>query len=115
MPIVIGGHTATAYPKPFLAPEVSAVVLDDGERALPSVCDALDRGAPLTAVPGLALPDGDGGVLRTAGETGTLALVEYDLAASVEPFLELRTERTEATGSRRGSLPPFPSAFPNAA
>jgi len=81
VPIMIGGHTAAAYPEPFLAPEVSAVVLDDGERALPRVCDALDRGAPLTAVSGLALPDGDGGVLRTAGETGTLALDEVPLPA----------------------------------
>src|SRR5712691_3239414 len=43
VPIVVGGHTAAAYPEPFLVPEVSAVVLDDGERALPRVCDALDR------------------------------------------------------------------------
>ena len=63
VPIVIGGHTAAAYPEPFLVPEVRAVVLDDGERALPRVCDALERGAPLTAVPGLALHDGDGGIL----------------------------------------------------
>src|SRR5881628_1373815 len=48
VPIVVGGHTAAAYPEPFLVPEVSAVVLDDGERALPSVSDALDRGAALT-------------------------------------------------------------------
>ena len=81
VPIVIGGHTAAAYPDPFLVADVSAVVLDDGERALPRVCDALDRGAPLTTVPGLALPDGDGGILRTAGETGTLALDEVPLPA----------------------------------
>jgi radical SAM superfamily enzyme YgiQ (UPF0313 family) len=81
VPIVVGGHTAAAYPEPFLVPEVSAVVVDDGECALPSVCDALDRGAPLTAVPGLALRDGDGGVLRTAGETRTLALDDVPLPA----------------------------------
>jgi hopanoid C-3 methylase len=81
VPIVIGGHTAAAYPEPFLVPEVAAVVLDDGERALPDVCDAIERDAPLTAVPGLLLPDGDGGVLRTGGETGTLALDEVPLPA----------------------------------
>ena len=81
VPIVIGGHTAAAYPEPFLVPEVSAVVLDDGERALPSVCDALGRGSPLTSVPGLALPDGDGGIFRTPGDTGTLALDEVPLPA----------------------------------
>src|SRR5256885_14546683 len=34
VPIVVGGHTAAAYPAPFLVPEVAAVVLDDGERVL---------------------------------------------------------------------------------
>src|SRR3954469_24402269 len=33
VPIVIGGHTAAAYPAPFLSRDVVAVVLDDGERA----------------------------------------------------------------------------------
>ena len=45
VPIVIGGHTAAAYPDPFLAADVTAVVLDDGELALPRVCDALEREA----------------------------------------------------------------------
>src|SRR6185503_9507000 len=79
VPIVIGGHTAAAYPAPFLVDGISAVVVDDGERVLPAICDALQRRAPLTSVPGLALPDGDGGVLRTQGETGTLALDEVPL------------------------------------
>ena len=35
VPIVIGGHTAAAYPDPFLAADVTAVVVDDGERAMP--------------------------------------------------------------------------------
>src|SRR4051812_35252254 len=30
VPIVIGGHTAAAYPEPFLALETTAVVVDDG-------------------------------------------------------------------------------------
>ncbi len=81
VPIVIGGHTAAAYPDPFLVPEITAVVLDDGERALPDLCDALDRGQPVTDVPGLALSDGEGGVMRTPGETGTLALDEVPLPA----------------------------------
>ena len=36
VPIVVGGHTAAAYPEPFLVPAVTAVVLDDGERAMPA-------------------------------------------------------------------------------
>jgi radical SAM superfamily enzyme YgiQ (UPF0313 family) len=74
VPIVIGGHTAAAYPEPFLSSDVSAVVLDDGELALPRVCEALERGAPLTEVPGLALVDKAGEHVRTAGETGAFEL-----------------------------------------
>src|SRR5439155_292243 len=81
VPIVIGGHTAAAYPDPFLVPDVAAVVLDDGERVLPAICDALERRAPWTAVPGLALAGRDGGLIRTAGETGSLALDEVPLPA----------------------------------
>jgi len=81
VPVVIGGHTAAAYPEPFLSPDVAAVVLDDGEQALPRVCQALSRGASLASVPGLALPDGEGGMVRTAGEKGTLILDEVPLPA----------------------------------
>jgi len=81
VPIVIGGHTAAAYPEPFLSEEIAAVVLDDGEHALPRICDAIDQGAPLSSVPGLALPNRGGGVMRTAGETGALRLDEVPLPA----------------------------------
>ena len=81
VPIVIGGHTAAAYPDPFLVPEVAAVVVDDGERALPELCDALASGRPLGTVPGLVLPGDDGAVVRTTGETGTLVLDEVPLPA----------------------------------
>jgi hopanoid C-3 methylase len=60
VPVVIGGHTAAAYPGPFLSPDVSAVILDDGERVMPEICDALERGCPLTSVPGLAVRGRDG-------------------------------------------------------
>jgi radical SAM superfamily enzyme YgiQ (UPF0313 family) len=78
--LVIGGHTAAAYPGPFAAAGVNAVVLDDGERALPAICDALERGEPLTTVPGLALPS-DAGVVHTPGDRGTMALDEVPLPA----------------------------------
>src|SRR5262252_10247477 len=81
VPIVVGGHTAAAYPEPFLVAEVAAVVVDDGERTFPLVCDAIARREPLTAIAGLALRDRDGAVVRTAGETGTLALDEVPLPA----------------------------------
>ena len=40
----LGGHTAAAYPDPFLSADVDAVVLDDGERVMPEIVDALARG-----------------------------------------------------------------------
>jgi len=81
VPIIVGGHTAAAYPEPFLIPETTAVVVDDGERALPNVCDAIERGMPLHEVAGLAMRGADGEILKTAGETGTLALDEVPLPA----------------------------------
>jgi hopanoid C-3 methylase len=81
VPVVIGGHTAAAYPEPFASSDVAAIVLDDGERALPRICDALSARIPLHTVPGLALPDGEGGVIRTASDPGTFALDDVPLPA----------------------------------
>jgi radical SAM superfamily enzyme YgiQ (UPF0313 family) len=81
VPVVIGGHTAAAYPEPFVTAGVTAVVLDDGERAMPSLCEAIERGRPLDSVAGLALPDPVTGVRRTAGERGTFELDEVPLPA----------------------------------
>ena len=61
VPILIGGHTASAYPAPFLTSDVTAVVVDDGERAVPRVVAALERRQPLASVPGLVMRD-DAGV-----------------------------------------------------
>src|SRR3954463_13320277 len=57
VPIVVGGHTAAAYPEPFLRPPIAAVIVDDGERAVPRIVDALERRCPLHSVPGLAMAD----------------------------------------------------------
>ncbi len=81
VPVVIGGHTAAAYPAPLLSREIDAVVLDDGERAVPRIVDALEQKRPLTDVPGLALPGDGGGATRTTGESGTLALDDVPLPA----------------------------------
>jgi radical SAM superfamily enzyme YgiQ (UPF0313 family) len=64
--IVVGGHTAAAYPEPFLSSDVDGVVVDDGERVLPELCAALDRRRPLNTVTGLAVREANGGVMRTA-------------------------------------------------
>jgi hopanoid C-3 methylase len=72
--IVVGGHTAAAYPAPFLGRDVDAVCVDDGERVMPLVADALVDHRPLREVPGLALADEGDGVWTTPGEVGTLVL-----------------------------------------
>ena len=74
VPIVIGGHTAAAYPAPFLSAEVAAVVVDDGERAMPRVAAALEQRTPLSEVPGLVLGRTGGEYFTTGGELGTLVL-----------------------------------------
>jgi radical SAM superfamily enzyme YgiQ (UPF0313 family) len=81
VPIVIGGHTAAAYPTPFLTRDIAAVVVDDGEWVLPRVADALERGTALAHVPGLCLSDGTGGAVRTEGDYGTFALDQVPLPA----------------------------------
>ncbi len=60
VPIVIGGHTAAAYPDPFLAADVTAVVIQDGERVMPRLVRALEQGRSLTEVAGLVI-QGQGG------------------------------------------------------
>lgn len=75
VPLVIGGHTAAAYPAPFLSEDVDAVVVDDGERVVPRVVDALAAGQPLSSVPGLAIREGDR-IVTTPGDTGTFELDE---------------------------------------
>lgn len=79
--IVIGGHTAAAFPEPLLSSDVDAVVMDDGERVLPALCDALDRGEPLATVPGLALRDRHGEIIRTEAQRATYALDTTPLPA----------------------------------
>jgi radical SAM superfamily enzyme YgiQ (UPF0313 family) len=80
-PIVVGGHTAAAYPAPFLGAPIDAVVLDDGERAVPRIADALDRGGRLDDVPGLALGSVSGEAALTGSDPATFALDDVPLPA----------------------------------
>lgn len=57
---LIGGHSAAAFPAPFVFNGVDAICLDDGERAVPALVQALERGRPLEDVPGWLLPSADG-------------------------------------------------------
>ena len=45
--VVVGGHSAAAYPPPFFSSSVDAVCVDDGEMVVPALADALERGAVL--------------------------------------------------------------------
>src|SRR4051794_39361818 len=37
VPLIVGGHTAAAYPDPFANGAIDAIILDDGERAVPRI------------------------------------------------------------------------------
>jgi radical SAM superfamily enzyme YgiQ (UPF0313 family) len=72
--ILIGGHSAAAYPSPFFARSVDAICVDDGELVVPALADALDRQRPPSTVPGLLLRDGHGRFDRTQRSERTLSL-----------------------------------------
>ena len=65
VPILIGGHSAAAYPDPFLRAGIMGICLDDGERAMPAAVDALARGASIDSVPGWLVRSREGGLRTT--------------------------------------------------
>jgi radical SAM superfamily enzyme YgiQ (UPF0313 family) len=81
VPIVIGGHTAAAYPEPFLNDPVAAIVTDDGERAVPRIADALAAGGSLADVPGLTLRTRSGEPQATDSDPSTFVLDDVPLPA----------------------------------
>jgi hopanoid C-3 methylase len=81
VPIVIGGHTAAAYPHPFLTQPVDAIVQDDGERAVPRIADAIESGRSWQDVPGLALLDRSGETFTTAQDPASFLLDDVPLPA----------------------------------
>jgi len=86
--VVVGGHAASAYPDPFLVPEVDAICVDDGEWVFPSIVNQLDAGEPLMDVPGLLLRNGDGDFVRGphSHEPFDLDRVPLPSRSHVEPF-----------------------------
>ena len=78
VPLIIGGHTAAAYPEPFARAGIDAIVLDDGERAVPRIVEALEHGGALSDVPGIAVRSGQGWT-RTADCSDSFALDEVPL------------------------------------
>lgn len=58
--ILIGGHAAMAFSAPLEHDEVDAILLDDGEELFPALASALDKGIPLSELPGLRLRTAEG-------------------------------------------------------
>jgi radical SAM superfamily enzyme YgiQ (UPF0313 family) len=81
VPIVVGGHTAAAYPEPFVAAGISAIVLDDGERAVPRLVESLESGRPWATVPGVAVAAADGTWKRTPADDDAFVLDDVPLPA----------------------------------
>jgi radical SAM superfamily enzyme YgiQ (UPF0313 family) len=69
--VLIGGHSAAAYPSPFFTPEVDALATTDGEVVVPALVDALARGGRAADVPGLLVrgPDGEFAAAPAPAET----------------------------------------------
>ena len=100
VPIVLGGHTAAACPDPFLSADVDAVVVEDGERVMPEIVTALEQGRRLGSVPGLAVSDGAGGVVRTGASPGGFELDGVPLPARrLEPHVAFRIRRLRVYGA----------------
>jgi radical SAM superfamily enzyme YgiQ (UPF0313 family) len=81
VPIVVGGHTAAAYPRPFLVDPVSAVVVDDGERCVPRIADVLDAGGSLRDVPGLMVRERSGETLASPVDSSPFDLDDVPIPA----------------------------------
>ena len=72
--ILVGGHSAAAYPSPFFTGSVDAICVDDGELVVPELADALDRRRSPSEVPGLLLRGREGQFDKTAPSARTFAL-----------------------------------------
>jgi radical SAM superfamily enzyme YgiQ (UPF0313 family) len=79
--ILVGGHSAAAYPEPFFQRTVDAICLDDGERVVPELVAALESKRPLPEVPGLLVRTRSGDFTRTAGDPSAFSLDDVPLPA----------------------------------
>ena len=79
--IVLGGHSAAAYPRALFSPAVDAIVVADGELVIPDVAHALARGRPLSKVRGLVVRTPGGELARSSDPEGVFELDEVPLPA----------------------------------
>ena len=67
--IVVGGHAASAYPQALKeSHSVDALCIGEGERAMPALCDAIERKQSLNGIPSLALRSESGDFLKNNTE-----------------------------------------------
>jgi len=69
--ILVGGHAAMAFSEPLEQDVIDAILLDDGEKIVPVLANAIDKGAPLTEVPALRLRTESGWVTSEPPDTRT--------------------------------------------
>jgi hopanoid C-3 methylase len=79
--ILVGGHSAAAFPAPFFQAEVDAICLDDGERVVPELADTLETGGRARDVAGLLVRQGRDEFVRTASDPRPFSLDEVPLPA----------------------------------
>ena len=81
--VVVNGSDASDRPEIYLAAGANAVALGEAEMAVLALADAwrADPDATLAEIPGLALPDGRGGVAYTAARPGLRELDALPLPA----------------------------------
>jgi radical SAM superfamily enzyme YgiQ (UPF0313 family) len=79
--VVIGGHSAAAYPRALVSPAVDAIVVGDGEQVMPDVADALAHGRPLSKVRGLVVRTTGGELARSSQPESVFELDEVPVPA----------------------------------
>jgi hopanoid C-3 methylase len=77
--ILVGGHSAAAYPSPFFTSSIDAVCIDDGEAVVPALADALEQGRKLSTVSGLLLREHDEMFSWTPTADGNFSLDDIPL------------------------------------
>jgi radical SAM superfamily enzyme YgiQ (UPF0313 family) len=77
--LLLGGHTAAAFPAPLQVPEVNAISISDGEQVAPELADVLSRGGSPREVAGLLV--NAGGEFVPTGGAEPASLDEVPLPA----------------------------------
>jgi radical SAM superfamily enzyme YgiQ (UPF0313 family) len=73
--VVVGGHAASTYPRALADADcIDAIALGEGERPMPSICDAVRDRRPLQTVDGLLIRGERNGFVRTGDDQPLLSL-----------------------------------------